>query len=32
LGAAAGGEALAHLRFDRADGPMTAGDAVVTRI
>lgn len=25
-----GGYAIAHLRFDRADGPMRAGDAVVT--
>ncbi|OUD10546.1 folate-binding protein YgfZ [Marivivens niveibacter] len=27
-----GDRALAYLRFDRADGEMTAGDAVVTRI
>ncbi|THD84504.1 folate-binding protein [Aliigemmobacter aestuarii] len=26
-----GGLAIAHLRFDRADGPLTAGDATVTR-
>ncbi|WP_417248092.1 YgfZ/GcvT domain-containing protein [Celeribacter sp.] len=25
-----GGRAIAHLRFDRANGPMTAGDATVT--
>ena len=27
-----GGEGIAYLRFDRAQGPMTAGDATVTRI
>lgn len=27
-----GGHALAHLRFDRATGEMTAGDATLTRI
>ena len=27
-----GDRALAYLRFDRADGEMTAGDAVITRI
>ena len=26
----AGGQALAWLRFDRASGPMTAGDATIT--
>ncbi|MCV6594770.1 MAG: folate-binding protein [Silicimonas sp.] len=26
------GQALAHLRFDRVDGPLTAGDAVLTLI
>jgi folate-binding Fe-S cluster repair protein YgfZ len=26
----AGGKAIAYLRFDRATGPMTAGDARVT--
>jgi folate-binding protein YgfZ len=26
----AGGRGIAHLRFDRAEGPMTAGDAAVT--
>jgi folate-binding protein YgfZ len=31
LGAVAGDMALAHLRFDRAVGPMRAGDAVITR-
>jgi hypothetical protein len=25
-----GGKAIAYLRFDRAGGPMTAGDATVT--
>ncbi len=28
----AGGKALAYLRFDRARGPMRAGDAVVTQV
>lgn len=28
----AGGEALAHLRLDRATGPLTAGDAMVTGV
>jgi folate-binding protein YgfZ len=32
LGTVAGGEGLAHLRFDRADGELRAGDAVLRRI
>ena len=28
----ADGKAIAYLRFDRAEGEMTAGDAVVTRV
>ncbi|WP_236951345.1 YgfZ/GcvT domain-containing protein [Ketogulonicigenium robustum] len=28
----AGDQAIAYLRFDRAEGPMQAGDAVVTRL
>ncbi len=32
LGSVAGDEALAHLRFDRADGPLRAGAAEIRRI
>lgn len=32
LGTVAGGRALAHLRFDRAEGPLTVGEAAVTRL
>jgi folate-binding protein YgfZ len=32
LGTVAGGEGLAHLRFDRAEGPMTAGAAALRRL
>lgn len=32
LGTVAGAEALAHLRFDRADGPLSAGSATLRRI
>ena len=32
LGTVAGGEALAHLRLDRASGPLTAGDATLRLI
>ena len=32
LGTVSGGEGLAHLRFDRAEGELRAGDAVLRRI
>ncbi|MEM7268020.1 MAG: folate-binding protein [Pseudomonadota bacterium] len=32
LGTVSGGEALAHLRFDRAEGEMTAGAAKIRRL
>ncbi len=32
LGASAGGEALAHLRFDRAEGDLAAGKALIRRL
>ena len=32
LHTSAGGEGLAYLRFDRADGPLTAGSATLTRL
>lgn len=32
LGSVAGGEGLAHLRFDRADGPLRAGSAEIRRL